>query len=181
LSILAQTPCWRPTLIGRPRLLIQYILSYPPYWRPFLHPQPEDAPCRGDRDPRITGPCRVTVFNSSNLGILGLNPIFCVRQDLCSVRALRQTDSPPPLKKEHPTKSLKIDLHKLIQNWNTPDGTAQKCTNCNPFTKLSILRSNILLLFIQDMNFHVELADGDLCFRVGCRRTASASLDTINV
>jgi hypothetical protein len=19
-------------------------------WRPFLHPQPEDAPCRGDRD-----------------------------------------------------------------------------------------------------------------------------------
>jgi hypothetical protein len=23
-------------------------------WRPFLHPQPEDAPCRGDRDPLIT-------------------------------------------------------------------------------------------------------------------------------
>jgi hypothetical protein len=23
-------------------------------WRPFLHPQPEDAPCRGDRDPFIT-------------------------------------------------------------------------------------------------------------------------------
>jgi hypothetical protein len=22
-------------------------------WRPFLHPQPEDAPCRGDRDPLI--------------------------------------------------------------------------------------------------------------------------------
>jgi hypothetical protein len=22
-------------------------------WRPFLHPQPEDAPCRGDMDPRI--------------------------------------------------------------------------------------------------------------------------------
>ena len=22
--------------------------------RPFLHPQPEDAPCRGDRDPLIT-------------------------------------------------------------------------------------------------------------------------------
>jgi hypothetical protein len=20
-------------------------------WRPFLHPQPEDVPCRGDRDP----------------------------------------------------------------------------------------------------------------------------------
>ena len=23
-------------------------------WRPFLHPQTEDAPCRGDRDPMIT-------------------------------------------------------------------------------------------------------------------------------
>ena len=27
------------------------IHSYPPYWRLFLHLQPEDAPCRGDRDP----------------------------------------------------------------------------------------------------------------------------------
>jgi hypothetical protein len=24
-------------------------------WRLFLHPQPEDAPCRGDRDPFNTG------------------------------------------------------------------------------------------------------------------------------
>ena len=38
-------------LVGCPRLLIQFIRSYPPYWRPFLYPQPEDAPCRGDRDP----------------------------------------------------------------------------------------------------------------------------------
>jgi hypothetical protein len=41
-------------LVGFPRLLIQYIRSYPPYRRPFLHPQPEDAPCHGDRDPLIT-------------------------------------------------------------------------------------------------------------------------------
>ena len=27
------------------QLLIQYIHSYPPYCRQFLHPQPEDAPC----------------------------------------------------------------------------------------------------------------------------------------
>jgi len=40
-----------PPLVGCPRLLIQYIRSYPPYRRPFLFPQPEDAPCRGDRDP----------------------------------------------------------------------------------------------------------------------------------
>jgi hypothetical protein len=43
-----------PPLVGFPRLLIQYIRSYPPYRRPFLHPQPEDAPCRGDRDPLNT-------------------------------------------------------------------------------------------------------------------------------
>ena len=43
-----------PPRVGCPRLLIQYIRSYPPNWRPFLHLQPEDAPCRGDRDPLIT-------------------------------------------------------------------------------------------------------------------------------
>jgi hypothetical protein len=43
-----------PPLVGYPRLLIQHIPSYPPYWRPFLHPQPEVAPCRGDRDPLIS-------------------------------------------------------------------------------------------------------------------------------
>jgi len=40
-----------PPLVGCPRLLILFIHSYPPYRRPFLHPQREDAPCRGDRDP----------------------------------------------------------------------------------------------------------------------------------
>jgi len=34
-----------PPLVGCPRLLIQFIHSYRPYRRPFLHPQPEDAPC----------------------------------------------------------------------------------------------------------------------------------------
>jgi hypothetical protein len=42
-----------PPLVGCPRLLIQFLCSYPPYRRPFLHPQPEDAPCRGDRDPQL--------------------------------------------------------------------------------------------------------------------------------
>jgi len=43
-----------PPLVGCPRQIIQYIRSNPPYWGPFLHPQPEDAPCRGDRDPPMT-------------------------------------------------------------------------------------------------------------------------------
>jgi hypothetical protein len=56
-----------PQLVGCPRLLIQYICSCPPYWRPFLHPQPEDVPCRGDRDPPITW-CRP--IQTENLQII---------------------------------------------------------------------------------------------------------------
>ena len=40
-----------PPLVGCPRLLIQFICSHPPYRRPFLYPQPEDATCHGDREP----------------------------------------------------------------------------------------------------------------------------------
>jgi hypothetical protein len=43
---------------------MQYIRSYLPYWRPFLHLQPEDAPCRGDKDPVITG-VPATVFRKN--------------------------------------------------------------------------------------------------------------------
>jgi hypothetical protein len=44
---------WQP-LVCCPRLLIQYIRNYTPYWRPFLHPQPMDVPCSGNRFPLIT-------------------------------------------------------------------------------------------------------------------------------
>ena len=40
-----------PPLVRCPRLLIQFIRRYPPYRRPFLYAQPEDATCRGCRDP----------------------------------------------------------------------------------------------------------------------------------
>jgi hypothetical protein len=36
-------------IFGCPLLLIQYIYNDPQYWRTFLRPQSEDAPCRGDR------------------------------------------------------------------------------------------------------------------------------------
>ena len=42
------------TLVCCPRLFIQYILSYPLYQESILDSQPEDAPCYGDRDSRIT-------------------------------------------------------------------------------------------------------------------------------
>jgi len=44
------------------------VRSYPSYRRPFLHPQPEDAPCRSNRDPLIT-------WNRSTT-----DHIFCIRQ-----------------------------------------------------------------------------------------------------
>jgi hypothetical protein len=41
-----------PPLVGRPRLLIQYIRSYPPFYAGcLLHPQSEDAPRCGDKGP----------------------------------------------------------------------------------------------------------------------------------
>jgi hypothetical protein len=33
-----------PSIVGRPPLVMQYIRSYPAYWKPFFHPQPEEAP-----------------------------------------------------------------------------------------------------------------------------------------
>ena len=51
-----------PPLVGCPQLFIQYFHSHTPHWRPFLHPQPEDTPCRGYSDllyhgPSSTPPC----------------------------------------------------------------------------------------------------------------------------
>jgi hypothetical protein len=43
-----------PPRVGCLRLLIQYIRSYLPHRKLFLHLPPEDAPCRGDRDRQIT-------------------------------------------------------------------------------------------------------------------------------
>jgi hypothetical protein len=52
---LPQPPSLRTTPYRLSATVIQYIRSYPPYWRPFLHPQPEEAPHRSDRDSLITG------------------------------------------------------------------------------------------------------------------------------
>jgi len=54
ISTSPNTQAGGPLLVGCPQLLIRYIRGYSPYRRPFLHPQPEDAPCLGDRDPLIT-------------------------------------------------------------------------------------------------------------------------------
>ena len=58
----AQPPSWRPPLVGCLGLLIQYISSYPPYWRPFFLPQPESGLCGGDTKLPSwrTTPCRLS-------------------------------------------------------------------------------------------------------------------------
>jgi hypothetical protein len=51
-----------PPLAGCPQLLIQYIRSYPLYWKLFFHPQQEDAPCHGERNPLITDRVHASVY-----------------------------------------------------------------------------------------------------------------------
>jgi hypothetical protein len=73
-----------PPVVGCPRLLIRYICSFPPYWGPFLHLQPEDVPCCGDRDPLITDNM-IIIWNIYNVnsavfmqfGSLRLNEVLC--------------------------------------------------------------------------------------------------------
>jgi hypothetical protein len=57
-----------PPLVGCPRPLIQYIRSYPPYSRPFLHLQSEDAPCSGERGPTYYGMGVDTVTQTAWIG-----------------------------------------------------------------------------------------------------------------
>ena len=52
-----------PPLVGCLRLFIQFIRSYLPYRRPFLNPQPEDAPCRDDRDPQTRFEAELPLFS----------------------------------------------------------------------------------------------------------------------
>ena len=66
-----------PPLVGFPRLLIQYIRSYPPYWTPFLLPQSEDAPCHGDRDPLI-----MALPNTKR----NISPSYVLSTDLPSIK-----------------------------------------------------------------------------------------------
>ena len=47
-STLLNPQAGRLPLVGHPRLLIQYIHSYPPYRRPFPHTQPDDVSFRVD-------------------------------------------------------------------------------------------------------------------------------------
>ena len=54
-----------PPPVRSARLFIQYIRSYPPYCRPSLHPQPEDAPYHGDMDLSITAILTTQSYNAS--------------------------------------------------------------------------------------------------------------------
>ena len=65
ISISPNSQAGGPLVVGCPRLRIQYIHGYLPYWRPFLHPQPEDPPCRGESDPVIVDSYRRPLIKPS--------------------------------------------------------------------------------------------------------------------
>jgi len=44
-------PCWRTAPFRLFATVYSIYLHYPPYWKPFFPPQPEDAPCCGNSDP----------------------------------------------------------------------------------------------------------------------------------
>lgn len=62
-------------LVSCLRMLMQYIRSYLPYSRLFLHPQPEDAPCLGDRDPLILRTSPVSCKRSFSFWLTELNHV----------------------------------------------------------------------------------------------------------
>ena len=68
-----------PPLVGCPRLLIQFIRSYPPLRRPILYPQPEDAPCRGDRDPLHMAFRSIRKANTKLMLVFSVFVITCLR------------------------------------------------------------------------------------------------------
>jgi hypothetical protein len=64
-------------------------------WRPFLHPQPEDAPCRGDTDRLITKPSHEST--SECIGchtVMDVPDCTQVGYLIYSITQLRKTDQP---------------------------------------------------------------------------------------
>jgi len=66
-----------------PRLLIQYIRSYPLYRRSFLHPQTEDTPCRDDGDALVMDDfCNLIFKTKHDIHSVSASPLssekFCV-------------------------------------------------------------------------------------------------------
>ena len=75
-----------PPLVGCPRPLFQFIRSYPPYRRPFLHPQPDDAPCRGDRDPQTRPVSPNTYIYTKRMADMTLALLFPATACCLSIR-----------------------------------------------------------------------------------------------
>ena len=73
-----------PPLVDCQRLPIQYIRSYPPHCKPFLHPQPDEAPCRGDWDPVIMA--LKTLRERNQFSQHGLHSTYCVLKEAKSAR-----------------------------------------------------------------------------------------------
>jgi hypothetical protein len=70
---LAQTQVRRLHFVDCQRLLIRHIRNYPPYWGPFLHPQPEVEACHVDRDKLSRSVCNTyKIFKWHGLTLVGL-------------------------------------------------------------------------------------------------------------
>jgi hypothetical protein len=86
-------------------------------WRPFLHPQPEDAPCRGDRDPLNTvGHCvrRPKCFGSRHSDLVSYRRLWADagQQGSCSEEQARDNLCCGPLLCRLHENERKVDVQE---------------------------------------------------------------------
>jgi hypothetical protein len=109
-----------PPLVGCPRCLFKIFAAILHIYRPFLHPQPEDAPCCGDRDPLITD--RDPLITDRDPLITDRDPIITDRDPLITDRGPLITDRDPLITGRDPRitdrNPLITDRNPLITDWD---------------------------------------------------------------
>ena len=134
-----------------------FIRSYPPYRRPFLYPQPEDAPCCRDRDPLLGVPnelpkeisclfcCPFAYVSRCNISTVSCHMLpVSMHLALSNYFKASVTSNPPPvLKSISNLNPIFIERSKAIiskRNWNIRTErvkTAERLTLWHSFGKTS--------------------------------------------
>ena len=158
-------------LVGCPRLLIQFIRSYPPYRRPFLHPQPEDAPCRGDRDPQTWRHKQHTINILKIIGKPARAASGCLPKHKLKILPLHSSahwnsDNDNVVRVQGRWKTwVTHSVFKQIRNtWRNFVGTAHFVRFCSSFN-ITRFRSCKILKYLRIQNVNVTLYQQHLSVR----------------
>jgi hypothetical protein len=116
-------------------------------WRAFLHPQPDDAPCRGDRDPLKTVfiPLHLLLFSSDYI------PPAAETASLNNENDTRRVIGLEDIKfKVTRNKSVARWKHRILQPFEVETCVFYIRTQCVPHCKHSgprLYKSNLLTLY----------------------------------